>query len=644
VTAGPDASPAAAPPRRGRRRRAQGLERVLGTPALFATAYGNVGSSIYYALGLVAGIALGLTPLVFVISGLIFAATAATYAEGTVRYPEAGGSSSFARHAFNEFVSFGAAWAQMLNYVVTIAISAFFVPHYLSIFWEPLKTNPWDIIGGTIVIVFLVLLNIVGIKEAAGLNIFLAVIDFGTQLLLVIIGFVLIFDPHVVFHTNLHWGVAPTWTSFLLAIPIAMIAYTGIETVSNLAEEARDPPRDIPRSISWVAGAVFAIYFTLPLVALSALPVKHVGNGYQTLLGEPPDKHGFANDPVLGLVENLGLHGHVLSAAKIYVGILAATILFIATNAGVIGASRITYAMATYRQLPERFRRLHPRFKTPWLSLVVFAGAASIAVLLPGQVNFLGDLYAFGAMLSFTIAHAAVIALRTRREKEVGFRARPNLRIAGVDWPLFAIFGAFGTGAAWLVVVVQKPDARWTGLGWIAIGLITYTVYRRSIARLPLRETVRAPVVIGPGAALEYRSILVPVKPGRMSQEAIDFACRLAAQRRTTLVAFAVVVVPLEMPLDSTIPDDEAEAYEVLDSAHAIGELYGVEVVERLVRSRSAGRAIVEEAKRRGTEIIVMGAPRRDRPRRTIFSDTVDYVLKNAPCRVMVVAAGRQAA
>src|SRR5919199_1016759 len=303
-----------------RRRRQQRLERVLGTPALFATAYGNVGSSIYYALGLVAGIALGLTPLVFVISGLIFAATAATYAEGTVRFPEAGGSSSFARHAFNELVSVGAA----------------------------------------LVIAILVALNIVGIKEAARLNIFLAVVDFGTQLLLVLLGFALIFSPHTVFSANLHWGVAPTWGSFFLAIPIAMIAYTGIETVSNLAEEARDPPRSIPRSIVMVAIAVFAIYFTLPLIALSALPVQRAGGKYETLLGLPPERHGFANDPVLGLVEHLGLHGTVLDAAKIYVGVLAATILFIATNAGVIGASRITYAMATYRQLPELFRRPHP--------------------------------------------------------------------------------------------------------------------------------------------------------------------------------------------------------------------------------------------------------------------------------------------
>ena len=629
------------PPRR--RRREQRLDRVLGTPALFATAYGNVGSSIYYALGVTAVFALGLTPVVFVIAGLIFAATALTYTEGTVRYPEAGGSSSFARHAFNELVSFAAAWAQMLNYIITIAISAFFVPHYLSIFWSPLRQNPWDIVGGAVVVVLLVLLNIVGIREAARLNIFLAVLDFGTQLLLVVVGFALIFHPHVVFSANLHWGVAPTWRQFLLAIPIAMIAYTGIETVSNLAEEARDPPRDIPRSISWVAGAVFAIYFTLPLIALSALPVEKTANGYRTLLGVGPDRGGFKNDPVLGLVEHLGLHGHVLQASKIYVGILAATILLIATNAGVIGASRITYAMASYRQLPEVFRRLHPKFKTPWLSLLVFAGLLSIVVLLPGKTDFLGNMYAFGAMLSFTIAHVSVIALRvSTKDDPEAFKVRPSIRIRGVDWPLFAIFGALGTGIAWIVVVVQKPGPRWAGLGWLVIGLIGYVVYRRRVLHEPVTATLHAPMIIGPAIALEYRNILVPVKPGRASEEAIDLACRLAADRGASIAALSVVVVPLDQPLDTRLEQEERLADEALDSAAAIAELYGVKFNERVVRARHAGRAIVDEAARRQSEIIVMGAPRGSRGR-GVFSDTVDFVLKHAPSRVMVVA-GRRAA
>jgi len=631
-----------------RRRRQQGLERVLGAPALFATAYGNVGSSIYYALGVTAGIALGLTPVVFLVSGLIFAATAATYAEGTVRYPEAGGSSSFARHAFNEVVSFGAAWAQMLNYVITVAISAFFVPHYLSIFWGPLRTTPWDVVGGSIVIVFLVALNVVGIKEAASLNVFLAVVDFATQLLLVLVGFALIFSPHVL-TSNIHWGTAPTWTSFALAIPVAMIAYTGIETVSNLAEEARDPSRAIPRSITWVAVAVFAIYFTLPWIALSALPVHRDSHGdFVTKLGQNPGPHGgggFKNDPVLGLVENLGLHGQLLEAAKIYVGVLAATILFIATNAGVIGASRITYSMSSYRQLPELFRRLHPKFKTPWLALVVFAGLAPIAFLLPGNVDFIGRMYAFGAMLSFTVAHAAIVALRHRqRDVELTFRARPNLRYRGVEWPLFAVFGGLGTGLAWLVVIVQDAPTRYAGLGWLGLGFAFYALFRRRFVRAPLAETIRAPLPVGPAIALEYRNILVPVSEALESEEAVDLASRLAAERGASIAAVSVVEVPLELPLDARLPAEERRADALLDEARAIGDSYGVDVIGRLVRARKAGRAIVDEAERRHSEIIVMGAPRKGRGGRgTIFGGTVDFVLKHAPCRVMVAAAPKAA-
>jgi APA family basic amino acid/polyamine antiporter len=623
-----------------RRRRQQGLERVLGAPALFATVYGNVGSSIYYALGVTAVFALGLTPLVFVIAGLIFVATTMTYAEGTVRYPEAGGSSSFARHAFDELASFGAAWAQMLNYVITISISAFFVPHYLSIFWEPLRENPWDIIGGALVIVVLVGLNIVGIREAAGLNIFLAVVDFATQLLLVLLGFVLVLNPSILVD-NVDFGVMPTWGDFFLAIPVAMIAYTGIETVSNLVEEARDPARNVPRAYLLTVIAVWVIFFTLPAIALSALPVV---NG-ETLLGLPPEEGGYANDPVLGVVDNLGVSGFALDALRVYVGVLAATILFIATNAGVIGASRITYAMSGYRQLPAIFRRLHPTFKTPWISLIVFAGLISILTLLPGRVDFLGTMYSFGAMLSFAIAHISVIALRyKRRDEELVFRGRPNVRVGGVDWPLFAFVGAFATGIAWIVVVWQTPDTRYAGLGWLALGFAIYAVYRRRVVRAGLRETVRAPVmVLGPSLTIEYRTIVVPVVRSEESEEALVAAARLAAERGATVAIIHVIEVPLDLPLDVELPDAEEEANEVLDNSAALVESYGVRAISRLLRARAAGPAIVEEAERRMAELIVMGAPRVRPGRGRIFGDTVDYVLKHSRARVLI-AAGRRAA
>jgi len=616
------------------------LERVLGAPALFATAYGNVGSSIYYALGVTAALALGLTPIVFIVAGLIFAVTAASYAEGTVRFPEAGGSASFARHAFNEVVSFGAAWAQMLNYIITIAISAFFVPHYLSIFYTPLKQNPWDVIVGIGVIVLLVAVNIVGVKEAAKLNIFLAVVDFATQALLVLLGFFLIFSPSIL-KANVTFGVAPSWSSFFLAIPVAMIAYTGIETISNLAEETRDPSRDVPRSIRMVAIAVYAIYFTLPAIALSAMPVVKASDGYQTALGLGPERGGFANDPVLGIVDNLGLGGIALDALKIYVGVLAATILFIAANAGVIGASRITYAMASYRQLPEPFRRLHPKFKTPWLSLILFAGVFAVIAILPGQTDFLGTMYSFGAMLSFTVAHASVIALRvTRRDEELVYRARPNLRVRGIDWPLFAIIGGLGTGIAWLVVVIQEEATRYAGLGWLLIGFVVYLVYRRRVIRVPLTETVRAPVlVLGPSLQIEYRTIVVPVVRSAESEEALVAAARLAADRRSRIAIVHVLEIPMDLPLTASMPMAEREANELLDDARALVESYGVRAVTRLERARSAGEAIVAAAVQRNAELVVIGAARRGIGRRApVFGRTVRHILKASPCRVMIAA------
>jgi len=249
-------------------------------------------------------------------------------------------------------------------------------------------------------------------------------------------------------------------------------------------------------------------------------------------------------------------------------------------------------------------------------------------------------MYAFGAMLSFTVAHAAVIQLRRRHAgEELQFRARPNLTVGRTAWPLFAVVGGLGTGIAWLVVVVQDAPTRYAGLAWLVAGFAVYALYRRRIG-IPLRETVRAPLVLGAAVALEYRSILVPIVAGRESREAVDLAARLAAERRATIVALRVVVIPMELPLDADLAEAEEEADRLLDEAHAIAEIYGVRNVERLVRARHAGRAIVEEAERRQAEIIVLGAPRSRH--RQIFGSTVDYVLKHAPCRVMVAAGRRE--
>jgi APA family basic amino acid/polyamine antiporter len=599
---------------------------VLGTPALFATAYGNVGSSIYYALGVTAGFALGLTPLVFLIAGIIFAATAATYAEGTVRYPEAGGSASFARHGFNELVSFGAAWAQMLNYVITIAISAFFVPHYLSIFWEPFRTNPWDVIGGTVVIVFLVALNIVGIQESAKLNVFLAVIDFSTQVLLVLLGFVLILSPHTLAE-NLHFGVAPTWGQFLLAIPVGMIAYTGIETVSNLAEEARDFGKTIPRAIGLVVIAVAVIYTFLPAVALSAMPVV---NGETALAGQ------YAGDPILGIVQNLDL-GSLQHAAEIYVGVLAATILFIATNAGLIGVSRLTYSMGQYRQVPEALRRLHPKFRTPYVAIVVFGFVACLTIL-PGQADFLAQVYAFGAMLSFTIAHISVIQLRrTQPDQARPFRGPGELRIRGYRLPLFAVFGGTGTGIAWIVVTALNLKTLIAGAVWLALGIATYIVYRRRQG-LSLTQTTK---VVVPKAVVEreveYESVLVAFEDNQYSPEAVATAVKLAARRRRGIHVLVTITVPNSLPIDASLPDQEHRAQSTIDSARVLGRRRVTGHWEK-VRAGEAGRRVVDEARDIRAAAVVLTPPART-PGGSLFGRTIETVLEERPARVIVEAA-----
>jgi APA family basic amino acid/polyamine antiporter len=604
-----------------------GLQRVLGVNALFSTAYGNVGSSIYYALGLVASFALGLTPIVFVLTGVIFYLTAATYAEATAMYPEAGGSSSFARHAFNEFWSFFAAWGQMLNYVITVAISAFFVPHYIGgLFWSYLKTSPGDVFFGIGVIVLLCAINVVGVKEAARLNIFLAFTDFSTQLLLVLVGGVLVLSPSTLVH-NVHLGVAPEWKNFVIAIPVGMIAYTGIETISNMAEEAKDESRTIPAAIKGVVIAVFAIYAALPAVALSALPVRCSAGHCQTLLGLSEDKGGFAGDPVLGIVKHLHL-GPLQHAGEIYVGLLAATILFIATNAGIIGVSRLVYSMGLHRQVPEQLRRLHPRFRTPWIGIVVFGGVACLT-LIPGQADFLGNMYAFGAMLSFTIAHVSVIRLRVSEPaRERPYRGPGTLRLGGAELPLFAVVGGLGTLFAWLTVTALHVDVAAAGVGWLLTGVAVYVVFRRRQGLDLLTTTTLDVVKPAVESEAEYESVLVAFEEHGYVPEVMATAVRLAARRRRGIHVMVTIPVPASSPIDAALPEQEALAQSIVEEAKVQGGRRVTGHWEK-VRAGQTGRRIVDQARAMRAEVIVMPMVGQG------FGRALETVLRERPCRVI---------
>jgi basic amino acid/polyamine antiporter, APA family len=613
-----------------------GLERVLGAGALFSAAYGNVGSSIYYALGLVAAFALGLTPIVYILAGLLFVMTAMTYAEAATNFPEAGGSSSFARRAFNELVSFIAAWGQMLNYIITVAISAFFVPHYLGVFWEPLRDSPGDIIGGIVIVILLSAINVVGARESARLNLLLAVVDFATQLLLLILGVFLVLNFNTLID-NVHWGVAPTWSDFFLSITVAMISYTGIETISNMAEEARNPRRLIPRSMTYTVLAVMVIYIGLPSVALSAMPVVSSDGGYTTELATE-----FAGDPILGVVENMDL-GVFQTAMQYYVGILA----------GIIGVSRLTYSMGQYQQLPDRLSRINPRFRTPATGIVIF-GLIGCLVMLPGQEEFLGTLYAFGAMLSFTIAHCSLIGLRWRlsrnrmkklpgdvevEQEEAWYKAPFSWNVRGVDVPLFAVIGGLGTFAAWITVMVLYSKTLIVGSIWLLLGAVTYYTYRRS-KHLSLTETSKIalprPVGVGP---VEYAGVIVAFEEGTYSESAIAAALKLASHRRGAVRVIVAINVPQHLDLNAPLPDAEATAQSIIEAARQwAGRGQRIKGTVAKVRSGEAGHRIVREALASRADAIVMPMPHH-RPAGKLLSRTLEIVLEKRPSRVIIDSA-----
>ena len=684
-----------------KKREGQSLHKVLGVPALFSTAYGNVGSSIYYALGVVAASAMGLTPVVFMLTGLLFVTTAFSYAEATTMFPEAGGSSSFARHTFNEFVSFFAGWALLLDYLITIAISAFFVPNYLAAFWPMFKVWPYNSIGGIAVIAFLVVINIVGVKEAARLNVILAILDLATQVLLAIVGLFVFLSPKILI-SQIHMGTAPTWHQLIYGISIGTVAYTGIETISNMAEESSDPGRDVPKAVKYVLAAVLGVYFAISMVGLSAmtvnynvLPVDPVtkmtlpvpvqpapGRIAETgpyvyksdpsqdvyvrvdktdlhaLVVQPAHATGalfqkdgqwvtklwgtqlgnvYETDPLQGIVQNLpDSLGWMKVVLTPWIAILAATILIIGTNAGIIGSSRLAYSMAGHKQLPPILSRVHPKRMTPYVSIILFGIIASILVA-PGSISALADLYAFGAMISFTVAHVCVVTLRFKMpDYPRPWRTPINIPFRGKSIPVLAVIGGMGTATVWVVVVLTHATGRTVGISWMVVGIIVYIVYRK-VQGFSLTKTVKTePLPQSVQEDVDYNQILVPIVGSRISDEMMVLACQLATEKKASIDGLYVIEVPLNLPLDARLTTERAKADRVLATAARVADAFKIKFTPHVVTARQAGRAIVEEADRMSSQVIIIGTARKRRIADRVFGRTTDYVLDHAACEVLL--------
>ena len=615
-------------------RKLLGFQRVLDAPALFSVAYGEIASSLYFALGIVALHALGLTPAVLLAAGLLFLVVALSYAEGTTSIPETGGAATFVRRGFNDLLGFVTGWTIFLDYLIVIALSALFMPHYLSFALSApsLRRSPWDVVVAVGVIAAIALVRLVRRTQVHTAGLVVAGLDLATQLLLVVLGFAFLFDRHAL-AKGMTLGETPTWHAIAFALPLAMLAFTGLETVANLAEEAREPGRTLPRGLFSAIGLVVGITVSIAVVGLSAFPAR----GGSTRLGDD-----WLRAPLMGIVDELKgpLPNALGDALRIYVGLTGALILVAAATTSVSGFTRLAHSLGEHGQLPRVFGRLNRRtLVSPW---AILAAAGISSALLVGNA-FLGDhvdslasLYSFGVLLAFTLAQLAVIRLRFREPGlERPFRVPFGVRVRGVVVPLPAVLGAFATFAIWIAALVTHAGARYAGPAWLALGLAVYAGVRAG-GRRGLLEDVGPPDRLPPGAT--FSRILAPLKLGEIGEEMVATAVALAKERGATLEAMYVIRVPLELPLDAPLAGEEERAAASLEEARLLGAEHGVEVETVTVHARAIGESIVVQARERGVDLIVLGSAPRWRRQSAFFSPTVDYVLRNAPCEVLVVA------
>ena len=642
---------------RSRRR----IERGTGVPWLFAAAYSAVGFSIYFALGVVADRGLGLTPLIFLAAGLLFGLTTLTYVEGGAMFRERGGSSTFARHAFNELVAFIAGWAILIDYLIVLALAAISLPHYLApISGEFAKPGLEIPIAALVIAAACVLnvLNVTGRTRQRSLAL-LALADLFLQLAVIVVGLLVVMHPERLTE-QLDLFASPSLRDTVYAFVVAMLAYAGIEAASDLAPDIEVSRRDLKRISSLGAIAVPLVYAGMAAIALMAVPVVAGPDGPQTALGST-----FVEEPVLGVVSAFE-PTWVADSMRWMVMLIAVPVLFWAANTSMLGVSRHIYTLAINRQIPSWLGKLERRKATPYVAIVI-CGVIALGLVIPTDVKLLAGIYAFGATLAITIAHLSIIRLRIGKpDKRRPFKIPWNVRWGGAEIPLPAVFAAVVSGLAFLSVLAFHSTARWVGLGWMAFGLTFYVLYRKVFegTTLTRRVSVSEQALTKQVPEVEFRNILVPVFGTKFDDDIVGTAGRLAAAEEKRkdgdpdprLDVVFVIEVPLTLPLDAKLPPDrQQEAERALARAREVGEEYeDVEVTTEVIRARKVGAGIVEAARQLEAEAIVIGgeAPTKIRGGAMIggigaakpaeIGAATEYVLKKAPCRVLLTAPPEQ--
>jgi len=593
------------------------LKRVLGVGDLFSVGYGDVGSSIYYALGATALFALGATPIAMAIAGFVFICTALSYAEMASTFPEPGGSATYTRYAFNDFVSFTAGWGLLLDYIVTMALSAFIIPPYLKRVLVLLHLPTMDSVSAqviaTIVILFgLFAINVIGVKQSGRLSFILAILTAISQVFVVLFGaFFLLNLPHVFSQIainipNVNWS--PTWPEFWKGTAMAMVAYTGIEAIAQLAGETKNPGTSIARSIKLTVCVLVCLYLGISLVGMSAISPQELGTTY-------------LEDPVAGIVDSFPIGGNLISP---WFGVVAAVILLIASNAGLLGCSRLAFSMGEHYQVPSACYKIHPRFRTPYVSLAIFTALSALVVVASrGKMLFLADLYNIGAQIAFISTHAALIALRLKQpELARPYRAPFNIPVGkGRSIPITAVIGAVCSFGVLVLTLITKPEGRYAAIGWMIFGIALYRFTRRKKRLSVFGQLQVHKVSIPEYRPMHVKHILVAAAD---NTDALQTACQLAQLHHAQLTAVHIIDVPDTLPMEMAMPQREAQGEEALQRAQAVSGEYHVTMDLKLVKARSFEKALEMLVESNHYDMIVIGMQADEK-----------LLFKQAPCRVL---------
>ena len=632
-------------------RREASLKKNVGLGRLASVLFVNLAMAVFVSLGVVADQALGLTPAVFIVAGVVFLLVLVGYIEGIAMLPQSGGAAGFTRRGLGELTSFFAGWALMLDYVILVVLTAYVAVHYVGSIpgFGGMLGTPADAIMAGIFIVAVAWLTLRRIRAGASVSIFVSLTALAAQLLLAGIGFAVLFHPGTVTMT-VDIGITPTWHGILYSLPVAMIGFTGIDSVANLGDEFDKPGRDIPRPLIWSAVVSVVVFVVMSIIALNAQPVTGSGASASTPLGE---QHAWIDRPVIGIVDALGLSGAGETTARIAMAVLAASVLFLAASSALAALARVAYYMSRHRQAPSALLQIDRRTGVPRRAIVLLTVLCLVLLAVSASVSdsavVLAQVYAFGATLTSTLAGLALIRLRfTEPELDRPFRAPLNVSIGGTQVSLMVVLGTAASLAMWGIVLATHDAARALGLAWMVLGFVLYGTYRLTHG-LPLARRVDPRVVQPPRIdARSYRHLLVAVRPeagmlyGAGDAEVIALAKKLMddpePNETPEISVMLVHELPLVLPLDAPLGDAEEATSKRLAGIRDVASRLGLRVDSSVLRARAAGRAICQEVETRQADAVLLATRTKRRTDDQAFGKCVAYVLRHAPCDVVVLA------